>query len=179
MLLHLVGLLVRVFNSQVTGTKPLQVQSKMADHLLQFTANKGLKRYRYYVSQHLHHKTSAGPGWRMPAREVEGLIGLKLQELLRDPIGLFGQMQLNKPAPDRIANGCEHSALLASNLEGTNSGLIPELVTEATVSDAAISVAATAHLLNIELPMAERQHPVRIAARLTRSGVAMKLPPLR
>jgi hypothetical protein len=27
MLDHLVGLLVRVFNAQVTGTKPLQVQS--------------------------------------------------------------------------------------------------------------------------------------------------------
>ena len=38
-----------------------------------------------------------------------------------------------------------------------------------------LSVIETARLLRIEIPSAERQHPVRIDAELRRSGVAMKL----
>ncbi len=147
--------------------------------LIAVHANKGTKRYRYYVSQHLHHKTSDAPGWRIPSKEVEGLISLKLQELLHDPIGLVGQMQLAMPAPTCIARLLEHGALITGKMEGFSSGIIPKLVTKATVSDTAIavelSVSETARLLRIELPSTERQHPVRIDAKLTRSGVAMKL----
>jgi site-specific DNA recombinase len=174
---------VRGHRSQYLASHQSLLAGKLFDEhgrpLIAVHASKGPKRYRYYVSQHLHHKTSDGPGWRIPAKEVEGLIGLKLQELFSDPIGLIGQMQLAMPAPTCIARLLEHSALNTGRLEGANLGIVPKLVTKATVSDTAISfelsVTETARLLRIEVPSAERQHPVRIDAKLTRSGVAMKL----
>ncbi len=152
---------------------------KAGKPLIAVHANKGPKRYRCYVSQHLHLKTSDAPDWRIPAKEIEGLIGLKLQGLFRDPIGLIAQMQLAMPAPDCTARLFELGALIAGKMEGVSSGIIPKLVSKATLSDTAIavelSVTETARLLTIEPPQAERQHPVRIHAKLTRSGVAMKL----
>jgi site-specific DNA recombinase len=60
-------------------------------------ACKGPRRYRYYVSRHLHHKTTNTPddglGWRVPAKEIEGLIALALTEMLGDPIDLLKQMK--------------------------------------------------------------------------------------
>jgi site-specific DNA recombinase len=147
--------------------------------LIAVHANKATKRYRYYVSNHLHHKRSDALGWRIPAKGIEGIIVLKLQEMLRDPIALLGQVQLAMPAPDRMPRLLEHSANVAGKLEGAGSGIIAKLVTKASVSDKAIlielSVTETARLLNIDLPPSERRHPIRIAARLIRSGVAMKL----
>lgn len=83
------------------------------------------------------------------------------------------------PAPTCIARLLEHGALITAKLEGGNLGIVPKLVTKATISDTAVSVELsvieTARLLRIEIPSAERQHPVRIDAELRRSGVAMKL----
>ena len=174
---------VRGHRSQYMASHHSLLAGKLCDEdgrpLIAVHANKGPKRYRYYVSQHLHHKTNDAPGWRIPAKEVEGLIGLKLQEMLRDPIGMLGQMQLAMPAPTCIARLLEHGASVAGQTEGGSSGVVPQLVTKATVSDNAISVELSiteaARLLKIELPSAERQHTVHIAAKLTRSGVAMKL----
>lgn len=174
---------VRGHRSQYLASHQSLLAGKLFDEhgkpLIAVHANKGPKRYRYYVSQHLHHKTSDAPGWRIPAKEIEGLIGLKLQEMLRDPIGMLGQMQLAMPAPTCIARLLEHRALNAGKLEGANLGIVPKLVTKASLSDTAIavelSVTETARLLRIDLPSAEWQHPVRIDATLTRSGVAMKL----
>jgi site-specific DNA recombinase len=174
---------VRGHRSQYMASHQSLLAGRLFDEqgkpLIAVHANKGPKRYRYYVSQHLHHKTSDAQGWRMPAKEVEGLIGLKLQEMLSDPIGLVGQMQLAMPAPTCIARLLEHGALITSKLEGANLGIVPKLVTKAMLSDTAIavelSVTETARLLKLEPPSAERQHPVRIDAMLTRSGVAMKL----
>lgn len=174
---------VRGHRSQYLASHQSLIAGKLFDEagrpLIAVHANKGPKRYRYYVSQHLHHKTSDAPGWRIPAKEVEGLIGLKIQETLGDPIGLIDQMQLAMPAPTCVARLLEHAALITGKAEGLCLGIIPKLVTRVTVSDTAIavelSVTETARLLRIELPSAERQHPVRIDAKLTRSGVAMKL----
>jgi site-specific DNA recombinase len=174
---------VRGHRSQYMASHQSLLAGRLFDEqgkpLIAVHANKGPKRYRYYVSQHLHHKTSDAQGWRMPAKEVEGLIGLKLQEMLSDPVGLVGQMQLAMPAPTCIARLLEHGALITSKLEGANLGIVPKLVTKAMLSDTAIavelSVTETARLLKLEPPSAERQHPVRIDAMLTRSGVAMKL----
>ena len=174
---------VRGHRSQYMASHQSLLAGKLFDEagrpLIAVHANKGPKRYRYYVSQHLHHKTSDEPGWRIPAKEVEGLIGLKLQEMLRDPIGLVGQMQLAMPAPTGIARLLEHGGSVEGQMDASSLRVVPKLVTKATVSDMAISVelsvTETARLLSVELPSAERQHPVRIDAKLTRSGVAMKL----
>ena len=174
---------VRGHRSQYMASHQSLLAGKLFDEddrpLIAVHASKGPKRYRYYVSQYLHHKTSDAPGWRIPAKEVEGLIGLKLQEMLRDPIGMLGQMQLAMPAPTCIAKLLEHGASVAGQMEGPSSGVVPKLVTKATICDNAItvglSVTETARLLKMELPSAERQHTFHIAAKLTRSGVAMKL----
>ena len=174
---------VRGHRSQYLASHQSLLAGKLFDEdgrpLIAVHANKGPKRYRYYVSQHLHHKTSDAPGWRIPAKEVEGLIGLRLQEMLQDPFGLLSQMQLAKPTTTCIARLLEHGASASAQMEGASSGVVPKLVTNAIVSENAIllelSVTETARLLKIELPSAERQHPVRIDAKLTRSGVAMKL----
>lgn len=174
---------VRGHRSQYLASHQSLLAGKLFDEvgrlLIAVHANKGPKRYRYYVSQHLHHKTSDAPGWRIPAKEVEGLISLKLQEMLRDPIGLVGQMQLAMPAPTCIARLLEHGGSVEGQMEASSLRVVPKLVTKATVSDTAISVelsvTETARLLSVELPSAEREHPVRIDAKLTRSGVAMKL----
>jgi site-specific DNA recombinase len=174
---------VRGHRSQYLASHQSLLAGKLFDEvgrpLIAVHANKGPKRYRYYVSQHLHHKTSDAPGWRIPAKEVEGLISLKLQEMLQDPIGMLGRMQLAMPAPSYVASLLNHTASVARQMEGLSSGVIPELVTKAMVSDNSItvelSVTETARLFKINLPSAERQHRVHITAKLTRSGVAMKL----
>lgn len=174
---------VRGHRSQYLASHQSLLAGKLVDEagkqLIAVHANKGPKRYRYYVSQHLHHKTSDAPGWRIPAKEVEGMIALKLQKLLRDPIGLIGQMQLTMPDPTCVARLLENSALTMATMEGANLGIASDLITKATVSERSISVelsvTESARLLRIEPPSAERQHPLRIDATLTRSGVAMKL----
>lgn len=174
---------VRGHRSQYLASHQSLLAGKLVDEqgkpLIAVHANKGPKRYRYYVSHHLHHKTSVAAGWRIPAREVEGLITLKLQEMLKDPIVLIGKMQLTMPAPTDIASLLEHSAKLVNKLEGPSSGIAPKLVSRAIINDRAVvvdlSVTETARLLKLELPTTEQQYTFRIAAKLTRSRVAMKL----
>jgi site-specific DNA recombinase len=114
-------------------------------------ACKGPKRYRYYVSRHLHHKTTNAPdddpGWRIPAKEIESLIALSLTEILTDPIDLLKQMNVPLPAPQHI----------------------PSLLSQTA------TIKALCKALKIEVQDEGQLHTFILPAKLTRSGVAMKL----
>lgn len=152
---------------------------KSGQPLVATHACKGSKRYRYYVSKHLHHKTSDEPGWRIPANEVEGVIAIKLRGLLSDPIGLLGQLQFALPAPEALPGLLKQADMLVSKLSGNDPDLVWKLIDKVTLSNAslvvALSVDAITKAFTLSGPATGRFHLVDIAARLTRSGVAMKL----
>ena len=54
------------------------------DRLCPTHANKGSKRYRYYISKRLMHDADCNDGWRLPADEIESCVMLLLGNLLSD-----------------------------------------------------------------------------------------------
>jgi DNA invertase Pin-like site-specific DNA recombinase len=77
-----------------TAANPSMLAGKLFDdagrRMIPSHANKGSRRYRYYVSQDLHHgKDDDTRGMRIPAQEIETLVREKLAELFDDPVALM------------------------------------------------------------------------------------------
>jgi site-specific DNA recombinase len=146
-------------------------------------ACKGPRRYRYYVSRHLHHKTTNthedGLGWRVPAKEIESLIALALTEMLGDPIGLLKQMNVPLPAPQHIPSLLRQASTIKETLTPQTPTQMGMLIDKVMITDTqvhvAVSVQALCKALKIEVQDEGEIYKFTIPAKLTRSGVAMKL----
>jgi site-specific DNA recombinase len=177
-------------------------------------ACKGPKRYRYYVSKNLHHKTAvlqeprdeegqeqahglgqapaqigahAGEdqqGWRIPAREIEGVVIQELQMLFADPIAMLRQMGCDLPLPNQMPNMLKHAKTIAVQLSAASSANIHQSVAQAIgkviLQDAHITLhldcIGIASLLQLDAgEIAKPEHVIDIPVTLTRNGIAMKL----
>lgn len=75
-------------------------QAMIATH-----ATKGSRRYRYYVSDTLHHRE--GDGLRIPARKIDGAVSLQITQLFKDPLALLTRCGLAyDPADLRRLSNC-------------------------------------------------------------------------
>ena len=111
----------------VRGTAPTEsslLAGKLVDDrgvpMIATHACKGKVRYRYYVSRDLHHSGDArsADGWRVPAREIEPLVRVKIVALLNDPIDLLARATTEMPPPDELNTIVKRSKDAASTLAG-------------------------------------------------------------
>ena len=139
-------------------------------------AEGGKVRHRYYVSHALHHATSDS-GMRLPAREIEALVAGQLTVLLADPFALAAMIHAEL-SPDVIAALHHRCAALAAQPLGSPAlaAILRQVQVGASEVTMAIDTAALAAALELtRLPDGEATLELRCAARLTRSGRALRL----
>ena len=79
------------------------IYDETGDRLCPTHANKKGRRYRYYISKRLMHKTgSTTGGWRLPATELEAVIQQVIQEFLGDKLRIVETLHLDGKSPDRL-----------------------------------------------------------------------------
>ena len=88
------------------------------DRLCPTHASKKGRRYRYYISKRLMHRTGAGAdGWRIPAKELEASVLQTVCRFLRDELRLVEALQLNHGSPERLSKVIGRAAAAAIELE--------------------------------------------------------------
>jgi hypothetical protein len=79
------------------------IYDETGDRLCPTHANKKGRRYRYYISKRLMHRTgSTDGGWRLPAKELDRAVIQTVGEFLRDELRIIGALDLTGVAPDRL-----------------------------------------------------------------------------
>ncbi|MCK5363804.1 MAG: recombinase family protein, partial [Gammaproteobacteria bacterium] len=93
------------------------VYDEAGDRLCPTHANKKGRRYRYYISKRLMHRTgSAGAGWRLPAKELDGAVAQAVSDFLADELRVIDASQLTGIAPDRLRTILHRAAAAADDL---------------------------------------------------------------
>ena len=87
------------------------------DRLCPTHANKKGRRYRYYISKRLMHRTgSTDGGWRLSARELDGAVVQAVGDFLRDEIRIVDELDLTGVTPDRLCTILRRAAAAADDL---------------------------------------------------------------
>ena len=93
------------------------VYDETGDRLCPTHANKKGRRYRYYISKRLMHRTgSTGAGWRLPAKELDGAVAQAVSDFLTDELRVIDALQLTGIAPDRLRTILHRAAAAADDL---------------------------------------------------------------
>ena len=93
------------------------VYDETGDRLCPTHANKKGRRYRYYISKRLMHRTgSTGAGWRLPAKELDGAVAQAVSDFLTDELRVIDALQLTGIAPDRLRTILHRAATAADDL---------------------------------------------------------------
>jgi DNA invertase Pin-like site-specific DNA recombinase len=169
----------RVSNASLLAGKIVDGSGEplMATHAAKNTKC-GKARYRYYVSQGLHTKTSAS-GMRIPAREIETLVVARTAELFQDPLELVASAWLDVPG-QRYPSLHQACAELGTTTTSAQRAALAKLVERVQVMDARIEIRCSTQAIAsvLDLP----SHPdapecitLSSEARLTRTGRALRL----
>ena len=147
-------------------------------------ACKGKVRYRYYVSRDLQQSGDAASveGWRLPAREIEPLVRAKLTEALRNPLAIIldvaGEMLSPNELPRLLIRAATVADLVAVRYK-KGDAVMRELVRQVDLRRDMIDVMITAEALATKLGVTPSKAPqplhLTIAARLKRTGMAVRL----
>lgn len=143
-------------------------------------ACKGKVRYRYYVSRGLQHGSAeTGSAIRMPAREIEAAVIMRLAEALNDPLAIAAQAWL-VIAPGETSQLIARSAAAARAIANKEREVVRGLVQQVRLLKGRIEIDVAGKGLAelFQLPMALGA-PASLAitseVRLTRTGRAMRL----
>jgi site-specific DNA recombinase len=152
-------------------------EALVATHTSRSGVQGGKVRYRYYVSRAAQHE--AQQGWRIPAREIEGLVAERLAILFDDPLDLAASAWLRVP-PDRHILFTERCRQRAAELRQRSRPVITSLVEQVRVGEGRVvircSPASIAGMLGLDVePGAPEQIELSSDVRLTRSGNAMRV----
>lgn len=94
------------------------VYDETGDRLCPTHANKKGRRYRYYISKRLMHKTgSTDGGWRLAAKELDSAVAEAVGHLLTDELRIIEALQLTGIAPDRLRSILRRAAAAANDLD--------------------------------------------------------------
>ena len=140
----------------------------------------GKVRYRYYVSRALQHEPeSKGKGWRIPAMELEKAVAQAAAELFEATVSLIqtAGLDLGPEQVERLEPGC---ARIAGRLRQRELVVLSDLISAVRVRDEEVGVTlctrAMANVLKVpQSAGAPQAIEIRIAARLQRTGMAMRL----
>ena len=93
------------------------VYDDTGDRLCPTHASKKGRRYRYYISKRLMHRTgSTDGGWRLPASELEGAVAQAVAKFQQDKLRVVDALQLAETAPDRLRAILSRAATAAREL---------------------------------------------------------------
>jgi DNA invertase Pin-like site-specific DNA recombinase len=145
--------------------------------LLASHTTKGTQRYRYYVSKALHHAASDA-GMRLPAREIEQVVGHALADLFDDPLRLAERAELDlQPATLKpmIAQACQQAQQLRR--AGAD---IARLLDRVEIHEASLDLIVSSAAISELLGVARRDHGAAsfthpCPARVTRTGRTIRL----
>jgi DNA invertase Pin-like site-specific DNA recombinase len=144
-------------------------------------ACKGKVRYRYYVSRALQHDPDADApdGMRIPAREIEAAVVIRIAEALHDPLALVASMGAPLEV-DQIRSIIARAEQLASDVRKKEYATVRSLIDQVTIDRRAIDIALKceplAKALGVTLP-ADVEPTIKLTSqvRLTRTGLAVRL----
>ena len=81
-------------------------------------AKKQGRIYRYYISSSLtHKKPDPAQGWRLPAKEIEGLVLKAVQTFLNDPVKVLKTVSVAKMTVALMTHTKQATAQLAQNIK--------------------------------------------------------------
>ena len=133
------------------------VYDETGDLLCPTHANKKGTRYRYYISKRLMHPSDpSSGGWRLPAKELEGVVLRGIVGLLKDDLRLSEALQMKDTSADRSHEVMKQAAALAGDLlQGSPqrqrqllAGLLSCLVLQAAAISVEIRLASLLDLLD-------------------------------
>jgi DNA invertase Pin-like site-specific DNA recombinase len=173
-------------NAAERSLLPGRVFSNAGDPLIATHTSKktpsGNRRYRYYVSKHLHLGERDRGGMRIPALELEQVVVSRLIEMLDNPIAAS---EGNYAIGAIVTNGAvqrtqELAATLRSRRIDHHRPLVRSLIKKVVVSETALSIKvdwrALCSLLKIAPdPSDEDILTIETTARLTRSGRVLRM----
>ncbi|WP_315762611.1 recombinase family protein [Sphingomonas sp. Y38-1Y] len=149
----------------------------IAAHATKTNAAGKTVRYRYYVSEKLHHKHS-DDGMRVPAGNLEALIAERVATLFDDPIELVGSAWLDVP-PEAYADFQKRCAELAARQRRRQPDALAVLQQVRVKSDG-VQVICCPHAIAAALSIRTRPGQpdslsLNVPVRLTRTGRALQL----
>ncbi len=159
---------------------------KAGEPLVAAHANKGSRRYRYYVSRALQHggEGDQRDSLRLPAREIEAAVTRELAKMLENPIDLLGELDVETDAPG-MKRVIARAGNLANELGDRNRNgpnhLLQDLVERIEIGEDNITirfqVRAIAEATGVAVPETDTQGAIirHLPVTLKRSGMAMKL----
>ena len=104
-------------NSKASSLLTGLVYDETGDLLCPTHAKKKGTRYRYYISKRLMHPSDpSSGGWRLPAKELEGVVLRGLVGLLKDDLRLSQALQMKDASADRSHAVMKQAAALAGDL---------------------------------------------------------------
>jgi site-specific DNA recombinase len=94
------------------------VFDETGDRLCPTHATKKGRRYRYYISKRLMHRTGSNEnGWRLPAKELDQLVVQRVRDFLRDKIRLIDALEMTHSASEQLRVVLRRATTLATDLE--------------------------------------------------------------
>ena len=144
-------------NAKVPSLLTGLVYDETGDLLCPTHANKKGTRYRYYISKRLMHPSDpSSGGWRLPAKELEGVVLRGIVGLLKDDLRLSEALQMKDTSADRSHEVMKQAAALAGDLlQGSPqrqrqllAGLLSCLVLQAAAISVEIRLASLLDLLD-------------------------------
>jgi DNA invertase Pin-like site-specific DNA recombinase len=144
-------------NAKVPSLLTGLVYDQTGDLLCPTHANKKGTRYRYYISKRLMHPSDpSSGGWRLPAKELEGVVLRGIVGLLKDDLRLSEALQMKDTSADRSHEVMKQAAALAGDLlQGSPqrqrqllAGLLSCLVLQAAAISVEIRLASLLDLLD-------------------------------
>lgn len=149
-------------------------------------AKKQGRIYRYYISASLMGKKSdPSQGWRLPAKEIEGITLKAVQSLLNDPVKVLKVLGAENLTAAIIASVTKAAAQLIEEIHTTSlpdmTRLLQPLVKEVRVGLYEImidvSIKELGHTLGIDVNDAAvpRHHTITLPVQLKRRGVEMRI----
>ena len=103
-------------------------------------ANRGPKRYHYYVTNPADAKTTPGPSWRLPAPELEATVVQRLQAFLRNATALYDAATSTGLPSDGFSLFSAKAAVLAADIQNDPAAAL-ELLHRADLHDDRIELA--------------------------------------
>jgi DNA invertase Pin-like site-specific DNA recombinase len=124
------------------------VYDETGDRLSPTHANKKGRRYCYYISKRLMHRSgSIEGGWRLPAKELDRPVAQTVSDFLRDEIRITDALDLTGAAPDRIRTILRRAVAVADDLSHerpeSQRRLLHRLLHRVTIHPDSIHIALT------------------------------------
>jgi hypothetical protein len=139
----------------------------------------GKTRYRYYCSKPVHNASSPNtPSTRIPAKDIEHLVRIKLGEALADPLSLAIELQapLEQALPGAASGPL---AQLAGKVQGRDHETLRRLIAKVQVLPAEVRIdldaAALAQELGWTIPAELTTLRLTSEVKLARTGMARRM----